>query len=251
VREIQHQELATMRASSAAQIVDVLPSHEYDAAHLRGAIHVPLRNLLRDAPAMLDRARPVVVYCRDCLCDLSARAAAQLELIGFTDVRHYFRGKADWIVRGMPTDPSNPLPERVRAFPYFINNLAPGLRSFWIHYTDRVCVAEFMHNDLIHLGPEDAVASAAPDSRMPRAVVLNAEGILLGAIEQSNSAPRALDAMNPAPQTIRPDMTRRLAAKLLKSNPYLLITTAMGKYVGRYVPDPGYRSITPSPEISR
>jgi len=225
-----------MRVSGAAQIVDVLPSHEYNATHIRGAIHIPLRNLQREAPAALDRARPVVVYCRDCLCDLSARAAAQLELIGFTDVRHYFRGKADWIVRGMPTDPSAPLPERIHAFPYFINNLAPGLRSCLIHYTDRVRVAEFMNDDLIHLGPEDAVASAAPDSRMPRAVVLNADGILLGAIDQSNSAPRSLDAMNPAPQTIRPDMTRRLAAKLPKSNHYLLITTAMGKYVGRYVP---------------
>ena len=42
--------------------------------------------------------------------------------------------------------------------------------------------------------------------------------------------------MNPNPQTIRPDMTPRLATKLLKSNPYLMVTTAKGKYLGRYVP---------------
>ena len=41
--------------------------------------------------------------------------------------------------------------------------------------------------------------------------------------------------MNPAPQTIRPDMTPRLAAQLLMSNPYLMVTTAMGKYLGRYL----------------
>jgi hypothetical protein len=157
-------------------------------------------------------------------------------LLGFTDVRHYSRGKADWVVRGLPTDPPAPLSERMRALPYFINNLAPGLRAFWIHYSDRVRIDEFMRDDLVRLGPEDSVP-ASPDSPTPRAVVLNSEGILFGTIERSDAAPRALDAMNPNPQTIRPDMTRRLAAKLLKSNPYLIVTSEVGKYRGRYVPE--------------
>jgi len=133
-------------------------------------------------------------------------------------------------------DPPTRLSERVRAFRYFVNNLAPGIRSFWIHYTDRVSVSEFTRDDLARLSPEDQVAPASPGSPMPRAVVLNSEGALLGAIEQSNSAPRSLDAMNPNPQTIRPDMTPRLATKLLKKNPYLVVTTQHGKYLGRYVP---------------
>jgi hypothetical protein len=161
---------------------------------------------------------------------------AQLEVLRFTDVRQYFRGKVDWMVRGLPIDPPARLFERMRAFRYFVNNLAPGIRSFWIHYTDRVCVSEFTRDDLGRLGPEDHVAPASPGSPMPRAVVLNSEGTLLGAIEQSESAPRALDAMNPNPQTIRPDMTPRLATKLLKANPYLVVTTEHGKYLGRYVP---------------
>jgi rhodanese-related sulfurtransferase len=53
--------------SSGAQIVDALPSHEYKTAHIRGAIHVPVARILRDAPALLDRTSPVVVYCRDSL----------------------------------------------------------------------------------------------------------------------------------------------------------------------------------------
>ena len=232
-----------MRAAGGVQIVNVLPSHEYNAAHISGAIHIPLRHILHHAPAALDRARPVVVYCRDSLCDLSARAAAQLEMLGFTGVRHYFRGKADWIVRGLPTDPPATLSERMRALPYFVNNLAPGLRSGWIRYSDRVRVAEFMHDDLIRLGPEDSVPPAAPDSPMPRAVVLTPDGVLLGAIDRSESAPRALDAMNPGPQTIRPDMTPRLAAKLLASNPYLIVTTAMGNYLGCYLAPQARRAV--------
>lgn len=131
-------------------------------------------------------------------------------------------------------DPPAPLSERVRAFRYFANNLAPGPRSFWIHFSDRVRVDEFMRDDLVRLGPEDVVPPAA-DSLRPRAVVLDRSGVLLGAIERADAAARALDAMNPNPQTIRPDMSPRLAKKLLKSNPYLMVTTAKGKYVGRYV----------------
>ena len=158
-------------------------------------------------------------------------------MLGFSDVRHYFRGKTDWIVRGLPTDPPAPLSERMRALRYFVNNLAPGLRSFWIHYTDRVRIDDFMRDDLVRLGPEDSIPPAPPNSPTPRAVVLNSEGVLLGTIERSDAAPRALDAMNPDPQTIRPDMTPRLARKLLASNPYLMVTTAKGKYLGRYIPD--------------
>jgi len=133
-------------------------------------------------------------------------------------------------------DPPAPLSERLRALRYYVNNLAPGLRSFWIHYSDRVRIAEFMIDDLVRLGPVDPVAAAAAHYSTPRAVVLNSDGVLLGTIEQAGASPRALDAMNSNPQTIRPDMTPRLAAQLLRSNPYLIVTTEKGKYLGRYVP---------------
>jgi rhodanese-related sulfurtransferase len=48
-----------------AQFVEVLGKSEYGDAHLPGAIHIPLRRLDRDAPGLLDRSRPVVVYCFD------------------------------------------------------------------------------------------------------------------------------------------------------------------------------------------
>ena len=53
--------------SDGAQIVDVLPTYEFAATHIRGAIHIPVGRILRDAPTLLDRARPIVVYCRDSL----------------------------------------------------------------------------------------------------------------------------------------------------------------------------------------
>lgn len=133
-------------------------------------------------------------------------------------------------------DPPAPLSERLRALRYFVNNLAPGLRSFWIHYSDRMRIAEFMSDDLARLGPDDSVDPAAARYSAPRAVVLNSDGVLLGTIDQAGPSPRALDAMNSNPQTIRPDMTPRLATRLLKWNPYLIVTSEKGRYLGRYVP---------------
>ncbi len=88
----------------------------------------------------------------------------------------------------------------------------------------------------------DDLPRLAPCDRPPEsgirgavtAVVLNSEEVVLGSIEEGSTAERALDCMNPAPQTIRPDMTPALAAALLKRNRYLLVTTERGKYIGRY-----------------
>ena len=48
-----------------AQIVDVLPAQEYGEDHLPGAINLPLRRIESEAGQVLDRRRPVVVYCAD------------------------------------------------------------------------------------------------------------------------------------------------------------------------------------------
>ncbi len=164
---------------------------------------------------------------------MSARAAAQLELLGFGEVLHYFRGKADWLARGLPCEPRPALGERIRVLPFFINNLAPQLRSAWIRLSRRPTVGAMTLDDLPRLGPFDPPATAAGRAA-PAAVVLNSERILLGAIDGSSAGPRALECMNPGPQTIRPDMTHALAARLLKRNRYLLVTTARGRYLGRY-----------------
>jgi rhodanese-related sulfurtransferase len=53
---------------SGAQLVEVLPQHEYVEEHLPGAIHLPLKQLDRDGAArVLDPSRPVIVYCWDAL----------------------------------------------------------------------------------------------------------------------------------------------------------------------------------------
>jgi hypothetical protein len=151
---------------------------------------------------------------------------------------HYLRGKADWMLRGLPCEPAPPIREKLRALPYFINNLAPRIRTGWIALSRRSTVAQSMKDDLPRLGPSDPVATSGARTDVA-GVVLNPDGILLGAIEPGARNKRAIDAMNPAPQTIRPDMTHRLGAQLLKEHRYILITTSSGKYIGRYQPPTG------------
>jgi len=51
--------------AEGAQLVEVLPSPEYEEDHLPGAIHVPLRKIDLHARDVLDPNRPVIVYCWD------------------------------------------------------------------------------------------------------------------------------------------------------------------------------------------
>ncbi len=48
-----------------AQLVEVLPAEAYARTHLPGAINLPLGQLRNPDVSVLDRRRPIVVYCWD------------------------------------------------------------------------------------------------------------------------------------------------------------------------------------------
>jgi rhodanese-related sulfurtransferase len=51
--------------AEGAQLVEVLPPAEYAEEHLPDAISLPLRQLTAERTQVLDRGRPVIVYCWD------------------------------------------------------------------------------------------------------------------------------------------------------------------------------------------
>ena len=54
-----------MTAQESAQLVEVLPRDEYESEHIAGAINLPLKEIADHAERMLDRDRPVILYCND------------------------------------------------------------------------------------------------------------------------------------------------------------------------------------------
>jgi rhodanese-related sulfurtransferase len=50
---------------SGAPLIDVLPTKEYEDAHIKGAISIPLTKLNKASAQRLSRHNPIIVYCND------------------------------------------------------------------------------------------------------------------------------------------------------------------------------------------
>jgi rhodanese-related sulfurtransferase len=62
---VDRDEVQRLVSEEAAQVVEVLPAAEYEDEHIAGAISIPLKELDEKGPRLLDRGRPVIVYCYD------------------------------------------------------------------------------------------------------------------------------------------------------------------------------------------
>lgn len=102
-KEIGYEDVRTL-VRRGAQLVEVLPREEYDRVHLVGAISIPLSMISRNTADRLQWDRPVIVYGRDSLCDISSRAAWRLASLGFTQVFRYSNGKSEWLAYGFPVE---------------------------------------------------------------------------------------------------------------------------------------------------
>jgi rhodanese-related sulfurtransferase len=60
---VDRDEVQRLVAEEAAQLVEVLPPAEYEEEHIAGAINIPLKEVDERARRLLDRGRPVIVYC--------------------------------------------------------------------------------------------------------------------------------------------------------------------------------------------
>jgi rhodanese-related sulfurtransferase/DNA-binding transcriptional ArsR family regulator len=85
-------------ADRRAVLLDVRPREEYEAAHLPGAISIPV-DTLRDAELPLSKSRRYVVYCRGAYCVFADEAVAILHERGLNAVRLTL-GPAEWLAAG-------------------------------------------------------------------------------------------------------------------------------------------------------
>jgi rhodanese-related sulfurtransferase/CBS domain-containing protein len=194
-----------------AQLVDVLPAEAYRHEHLPGAISLPLQDIV-SALDRLDPARPVITYCFDHQCDLSARAASRLEQLGFDAVYDYADSKAAWLAEGLPSE---------------------GLMN-----DSRRAISRVRRD--VPTVPIDAalgdVAKVIDDWEL--AVVTTRDNVVMGIVraEASDLDPtvNVADVMQPAPSTVRPSIPREeLAANMDRDgHRHLLVTTPDGVLIG-------------------
>jgi rhodanese-related sulfurtransferase len=105
VPEISREELKRHLHDGSLTIVDVLPAESYAAAHVPGALSIPLELIASRAPELLpDLAAEIVVYCGKLTCDRSEQALEQLHQLGYSNVRDYRAGIADWVESGEATE---------------------------------------------------------------------------------------------------------------------------------------------------
>jgi rhodanese-related sulfurtransferase len=87
-----------------ATVIDVRPSEEFRAAHIPGAISVPLKDL-DSRLAELPRDGEIVAYCRGPYCVLALQAVDMLRAYGYRAVR-LEDGVQDWRARGFAVEPA-------------------------------------------------------------------------------------------------------------------------------------------------
>ena len=59
---IDREEVQRLMTQEAAQLVEVLPSQEYQDEHIEGSVNLPLKRLNRETAVRLDKTRPIIVY---------------------------------------------------------------------------------------------------------------------------------------------------------------------------------------------
>ncbi len=83
---VDRDELLELVRQEAVTVLDVRPVEEYNAAHIPGALSIPLKELKLHL-AELPRDQEIVAYCRGPFCVLSVQAVEMLRAQGFNAVR--------------------------------------------------------------------------------------------------------------------------------------------------------------------
>ena len=93
---------AALEGGAPVTLLEALPEKYYRHSHLPGARlfpHDQARELARELLA--EKTAPIVVYCANSSCLNSHQAAHTLTELGYSDVRVYVEGKADWQAAGL------------------------------------------------------------------------------------------------------------------------------------------------------
>lgn len=102
--EVSQEELLALADAGSVTVLDVRPEEEYAAAHIPGALSIPVDELPRRA-AELPPDRQIVAYCRGAYCVLAYEAVDTLRAAGRA-ARRLRDGMLEWRAGGLPIEAS-------------------------------------------------------------------------------------------------------------------------------------------------
>ena len=94
---------AAQKAGEQFVLVDVRGDEAWSQGRIKGAIHMPYREIAERAPREIDPATPVVVYCWSPGCNAGTKGAIEFAKLGFA-VKEMIGGYEYWVREGQPTE---------------------------------------------------------------------------------------------------------------------------------------------------
>jgi rhodanese-related sulfurtransferase len=195
-------------------VLDALPEQTWRQERLPGARSMPLATFDPSKVEDVKRDEPLLVYCFDQHCDLSARLCRRLDELGFERVHDLIGGRAAWTAQGFPTEGS-----------------VGDRRRIW-HYVQQVPT----------VGLEATVADLVASGRQPFPTpVVTADGVLMGSVQPEAAdlpgGTKIADIMNPAPGTVRPEKRVEEVIEQLRRDglAYTFVTAVNGALLGLVV----------------
>lgn len=100
-------ELREAIADPVVVVIDAQGDGGFDRAHIAGALDFDIEDAAGQAASIaLDHDTPIVLYCTDQRCLGSEFVGTQLVEAGYTDVRRFPGGVAEWADADLPVDTS-------------------------------------------------------------------------------------------------------------------------------------------------
>ena len=104
VPEISVEQFSSLRDDrSDVILIDVREQNEWDAGHIAGAVHIPLKTLAEKIEAFVSD-RNAIVVCQCAAGRRSLAAGAILRQMGYADVSSLAGGIKEWIAKGRPIE---------------------------------------------------------------------------------------------------------------------------------------------------
>lgn len=105
IPQIFRDELVARLHDPSLTIVNVLAREAWKQQRIPGSLSLPLADIPARAASVLPaRDADIAVYCASHTCDASPRAVAALQELGYTRVRDFDGGMAEWVEAGLPVE---------------------------------------------------------------------------------------------------------------------------------------------------